>query len=1186
MARSPGKGSKNAPRAPAPHPTPQKPEDLDQPARQLQVLVIDDDPVDRMTLHRALEESRLNPLIEEATDLASGLEAIRRKAYDVVILDHLLPDGKSIDLLRTLRDAKIRVPIVVTTGYGDEMLVVDLLKTGALDYLPKDKISADALSRAIAHAIRVHRAEEDLRKQELLLQGVAQAATLLETHGDRLTVVNEALAILGNATHVDRAIVFEHALAPSRKDVLISHRYEWNRGSEDFIINNPALQNTTYEVLGLARYQAALAGGHTVGGPARTLPDAERARFEGEGVRSFLLMPVIVDGRYWGFVKLDDRHADRTWTPNEKAILVAMASGIGSALVHRRAEETLRRSEELYRTIVEDQTDLLCRFSTGCVLTFVNEAFCRHFGRKREELVGRNFLDLIPESERKAVWSHLAQLQWERPVASIEYAVRMPDGALHWQMWTSQAIFDARGQRVKFQSVGRDTTDWRGAERAPADTETKYRVLVEQVPAIIYTAAIDKKSSTQYVSPQVETILGFTQADYKADPDLWRKQLHPEDRDRVMAELDRAAKARTDFTCEYRMFAKDGHIVWFHDSGSCLSDAEDKPVSLHGVMYDISDRKRAEESARLNEERWRAQYRAFPIPTFTWQKQGDDFVLSDFNDAALAITRGALGRLKGERLSVVHKDRPDAVRDVWQCFNERKTLARETDYRFVTTGEVKRLHVTCVFTPPDQVMVHTDDITDRWKAEQALGESKEYLNKIINSIGDPVFVKDEQHRLVLVNDAECALTGHTREEVAGKTDYDFFPKAQVDVFWKYDDEVLSTGVENINEEEITDAQGVLRTIITRKTRYVDPAGNKFIVGVVRDITDRKRAENALRDSESNFRALADNAMDGILILGERGQHVYANRRAAEITGYSVEEICGLGVRQLVHPDQSASIEAQSLARLAGKAAPNRYETVIVRKDGRAVPVEVSAALTVWKGRPAALAIMRDIGNQKRTEEERRRLAASLLEVQEEERKKISAMLHDHLGQLLTLTRLELGSVGVQDEASKKSVDSALQRLDEALGSVRRLAVSLRPPILDDLGVQAALETLTEEFADGSGIETSFRRTGRAPELSNAEETCLYRVLQEALTNAVKHSAATVIEVTLRTDEAETRLEVRDNGKGFDTETPGQKGLGVIGMRERLLQCGGSLDVESGKGSGTTIVAHVPRKKGGPEGAPA
>ena len=153
----------------------------------------------------------------------------------------------------------------------------------------------------------------------------------------------------------------------------------------------------------------------------------------------------------------------------------------------------------------------------------------------------------------------------------------------------------------------------------------------------------------------------------------------------------------------------------------------------------------------------------------------------------------------------------------------------------------------------------TVDFTDRKRAEDEARESKEYLNQIINSVADPIFVKDQAHRLVLVNDAECRLTGLSREEVLGRTDYEFFPKEQVDVFWAHDDEVLQTGQDSVSEEEITDASGVKHTIVTKKTRYEAANGQRFIVGVIRDVTERKLAELRLERSEELFRNIVESS---------------------------------------------------------------------------------------------------------------------------------------------------------------------------------------------------------------------------------------------------------------------------------------------------------------------------------------
>jgi two-component system, NarL family, sensor histidine kinase UhpB len=140
--------------------------------------------------------------------------------------------------------------------------------------------------------------------------------------------------------------------------------------------------------------------------------------------------------------------------------------------------------------------------------------------------------------------------------------------------------------------------------------------------------------------------------------------------------------------------------------------------------------------------------------------------------------------------------------------------------------------------------------------QQTLGQLNDYLEKIINSIATPVLVKDKFHRWILLNDACCTFIGHSRDELKGKTDHDYFPKEQADVFWETDTQVLLTKQENINEEELTDLNGVVHTLLTKKNLYVDPAGEPFIVVVITDITDRKKYEEALTASHQQLRQLS------------------------------------------------------------------------------------------------------------------------------------------------------------------------------------------------------------------------------------------------------------------------------------------------------------------------------------------
>jgi diguanylate cyclase (GGDEF)-like protein/PAS domain S-box-containing protein len=193
----------------------------------------------------------------------------------------------------------------------------------------------------------------------------------------------------------------------------------------------------------------------------------------------------------------------------------------------------------------------------------------------------------------------------------------------------------------------------------------------------------------------------------------------------------------------------------------------------------------------------------------------------------------------------------------------------------------------------------------REKTGDALHRGGDFLAKILNYIRDPIFVKDSDHRLILVNDAECDLAGHRPEELLGRTDYDFFPKEQVDVFWQKDDEVLQTGTENINEEVITDARGRKRTIVTRKTLYTDQAGQKYIVGIIRDITERKQGEQALRDANDRLEHRVKERTVELEAINKQLQLEILERRQAE------EQL------KIMHSAVESSVNAIALCDLKG-----------------------------------------------------------------------------------------------------------------------------------------------------------------------------------------------------------------------------------------------------------------------------
>jgi PAS domain S-box-containing protein len=263
------------------------------------------------------------------------------------------------------------------------------------------------------------------------------------------------------------------------------------------------------------------------------------------------------------------------------------------------------------------------------------------------------------------------------------------------------------------------------------------------------------------------------------------------------------------------------------------------------------------------------------------------------------------------------------------------------------------------------------DITERKKVEEQLEQSREFLANTINALDDTFFVKDEEHRWTILNDAACEVIGRHREELIGKSDYDLVPKEQADIFWENDNLVFETGETSVNEENVT-WQGELHTISTKKSLFRDfITGKRFIVGTARDITDRKKAEEALHESEQKYRALVEQSMHGIVILQDF-RVVFANKAATEIPGLTMEELQNLSLEDMmafVPPENRATIRERLKNRFAGKNEPANYELRLVRRNGEEFWLNLFFSPIEYQGRFAIQLAFTDITERLQAEKQ-------------------------------------------------------------------------------------------------------------------------------------------------------------------------------------------------------------------------
>jgi PAS domain S-box-containing protein len=367
------------------------------------------------------------------------------------------------------------------------------------------------------------------------------------------------------------------------------------------------------------------------------------------------------------------------------------------------------------------------------------------------------------------------------------------------------------------------------------------------------------------------------------------------------------------------------------------------------------------------------------------------------------------------------------------------------------------------------------------------------------------------------------------------------------------------------------------------------AETQYLIGVIQDITAMKETERELesrvaqrtaelRKSNETIRALIDASAVAIITV-DRADHVQTwNAAAEQMFGWSASEVIGRSMPNI--PAQPGAAIDLAVARVFEGVAPLPFDMVQRRRDQTELDVNLSLApLRDADGKIRSyIAIMQDITDRKRLERERERLMRRIVDTQEEERRRIARELHDEMGQ--HLTSLKMGIESLWDESGAPVIAhlaSVIARIDE---SIDRMSLELRPGILDDVGLEAAVGALASQFSRESGIGVDIHAESlRAARLPDAIETMFYRLLQEGLTNVWKHSGATTVSVIFDRRNDSVQMIIEDNGRGFRLDTlpahHARNRFGVLGMRERASLAGGTFHIESSPGSGTSLFVRVP-----------
>jgi PAS domain S-box-containing protein len=489
------------------------------------------------------------------------------------------------------------------------------------------------------------------------------------------------------------------------------------------------------------------------------------------------------------------------------------------------------------------------------------------------------------------------------------------------------------------------------------------------------------------------------------------------------------------------------------------------------------------------------------------------------------------------------------------------------------------------------------DITSLQEAHRALQKKEALLRSLIDSIPDLIFFKDRESRYLGFNKAFAQYCDCSEAQLLGRTDFDFAPPEVAEFYRQKDREMLASGQPRHNDEWITYPDGREVLLDTRKAPLYGADGSIIgVIGISRDITERRRIEEALVRRELEFRTLAKNSPDMIIRYDTHWRHVYVNPAFAHYTGIEPEQARGLTLEEVWQPLLPCKEFQACLEQVMTTGHGDRILLEWRRAGDELSSYQMQAVAEYNENGQVAgvLVIGHNVtelkATERRLEQSRAQLRAMTMhreEARENERKRIAREIHDELGQLLSVMRLSVTTLdyrfGEHDAGIRNRTHDVVETIDRALGVIRSITSRLRPAALS-AGIVPALEWQLQEFSGVTGIASMLHLPDGELALDEEKALTIFRIAQESLTNILRHAYADRVEFTLRRNGEVYEFMVCDNGCGFDAAvSPASDSYGILGMRERALMLGGNLHIESTSGKGTRLKLSIPA---GAPGLPA
>ncbi|MDB5203175.1 MAG: domain S-box protein [Ferruginibacter sp.] len=866
---------------------------------------------------------------------------------------------------------------------------------------------------------------------------------------------------------------------------------------------------------------------------------------------------------------------------------IGVMSIVQDVTARRTIELELQEAESKFRNLVEESMVGVYIIQDE-KLVYVNPCFAETFGY-HGDAINENFPPetIVHPDDRPRVLEHIrSRIEGKYRSMNYEFTGIHRDGSLlYLEVFGTFTLYRGKpaiiGTLINITEKKKSVALLEFSEHALKISNERFSLVAEATNEAIWDWDLDNDQI--WGNESFRRIFNLTEGEL-LNYESFLAVVHPDDREKIVTNYEAAIRGNQKFvTEEFRLQDKDGDYKNIYDRAYILYDGQQRAFRMLGAMQDITEEKEFEQQLIVEKELSDSVINSLPGVFYLYNKQGQFYrwnknfeTVTGYSAEEIAglhpldLFTGTDKELLRSKINSVFTNGEDQV--------EAMFIAKDgSGLPYFFTGRVIR------YEGEDCLLGVGIDISERVRSQEKLQQSEEKFRTLIEQASDGIFISNREGQYLDVNSSATILTGYRKEELLRLSISDIICKTDEEDNPLMMDELLSGHV-IINERVIKQKNGNL--INVEISAKLLPDGR--YQGIVRDITARKKAEEALRLSEIKYRLLFNqNPMPMFMISVPERRFLDVNPAALSFYGYSRAEFLQMDAYAIRSEEEAKKLRYYLKANGKGINDAGIWEHRT--KDGRLVKVNIITHNIIYEGESARLVLAIDVTekleaeeNLKKSHEDLRQLATHLEQIRESERTHMAREIHDELGQQLTGLKMDISwlnkKIKSDDQEVKDKIRDTIQLIDKTVITVRRIATQLRPSILDDLGLVAAMEWQSDEFEKRSEITTIFKSNAPNVTVDSEVATGLFRIYQESLTNVLRHAAATKVNAELKLGEKSLELVIKDNGVGFNTDDiEHKKTLGLLGMKERSLLMGGQYEIKGKPGKGTCVRIIVPLK---------